>query len=142
MLITLWLCLVANAGIITKQSALKEAQIFRQGKSFVSMEKVDEKGYYIFNTADNQGFVIVGGDDDNPEILVWSDTGSIDLANMPDGLKWLLECYEQTARSHKLLKGGRKLVARAPRQAVQPLLQTRWSQWAPYNNMCPEINGQ
>ena len=142
LLITLWLCLVANAGIITKQSALKEAQSFRQGKSFVSLEKVDDKGYYIFNTADNQGFVIVGGEDDNPEILGWSDTGSIDVANIPDGLKWLLECYEQTARSHRLLKGGRKLVARAPRQAVQPLLQTRWSQWAPYNNMCPEINGQ
>ena len=69
LLITLWVCLVTNAGIISKQSALKEAQSFRGGKSFVSMENVDKKGYYIFNTADNQGFVIVGGDDDNPEIL-------------------------------------------------------------------------
>lgn len=142
LLITLWVCLVTNAGIISKQSALKEAQSFRGGKSFVSMENVDKKGYYIFNTADNQGFVIVGGDDDNPEILGWSDQGSIDVAHMPDGLKWLLSCYEQTARSYKVLKVGRRRVARAPREAVEPLLQTRWSQWTPYNNMCPEINGQ
>lgn len=141
-LITLWVCIIAQAGIITKQSALKEAQRFRSDKSFVSMEQEDEKGYYIFNTVYNQGFVIVGGDDEHPEVLGWSDTGSIDMTRMSDGLKWLLECYEQTARSHRLLNGVRVHAPRAPRQAVHPLLQTRWSQWAPYNNMCPELNGQ
>ena len=140
--ITLWVCIVASAGIITKQSALKEAQRFRNDKAFISMDQEDEKGYYIFNTASNQGFVIVGGDEEHPEVLGWSDTGSIDVTRMSDGLKWLLDCYEQTARSHKLLKGGRVYAPRAQRQAVQPLLQTRWSQWTPYNNMCPEINGQ
>ncbi len=141
-LITLLVCVIAHAGGITKQSALKEAQRFRHDKSFISMDQEDEKNYYIFNTALNQGFVIVGGDEEHPEILGWSDTGSIDVTRMPDGLKWLLDCYEQTARSHRLLMGGRAHAPRAQRQAVQPLLQTRWSQWAPFNNMCPEINGQ
>ena len=142
LIITLWISLVAHAGTITRQSALKEAQRFREDKSFVSFEKVEEKSYHIFNAADNQGFVIIGGNDEEPEIIGWSDTGNIDPGNIPDGLKWLLECYEQTTTASRLMKGGRKLVARAPRQAVQPLLKTRWSQWAPYNDMCPEINGQ
>ena len=141
-LIALWICLVGNAGVISKQSALKEAQRFMEKKSFVSMDKADEKSYFIFNTADNHGFVIVGGNDEEPEVIGWSDTGSIDVAHMPDGLKWLLDCYERTARSHRLLSGGKKSVVHTPRTTVQPLLQTRWNQGTPYNNMCPEIDGK
>ena len=131
---------LANAESVTKEVALKKASLLKPGKNFVPAAEGKEKGYYIFNAAEG-GFVVVSGNDQMPEILGWSDQGNIDPANMPDGLKWLLESYERTARSRSLLTAGQEKKARVTRQAIEPLMQTRWAQWAPYNNQCPEVNG-
>ena len=131
---------LANAENVTKEVALKKANLLKPGKNFVPVVEGKDKGYYIFNAAEG-GFVVVSGSDQMPEILGWSDQGNIDPAHMPDGLKWLLESYERTARSSSLLTGGQEKKARASRKAIEPLMQTRWSQWAPYNNLCPEVNG-
>ena len=112
-----------------------------------------EDAFYIFNATDNDGFVIVSGSEELPEVLGWSDQGSIDPGNMPDGLKWLLSYYEQIVRSRRFIhkqhnpgqgSSAHSLLApsRSARKAVEPLLKTSWSQWAPYNNLCPEYNGK
>ena len=131
---------LTNAENVTKEVALKKASLLKPGKNFVPAAEGKEKGYYIFN-AEEGGFVVVGGNDQMPEILGWSDQGNIDPGHMPDGLKWLLESYERTAKSRSLLTGGQEKKARVSRRAIEPLMQTRWSQWAPYNNLCPEVNG-
>ena len=43
----------------------------------------DTQPYYIFNAENNNGFVIVSGDDRSEDILGYSDTGSIDVNNIP-----------------------------------------------------------
>ena len=126
---------------VTKEAALKKASLLKPGKKFMPAVEGNEKGYYIFNAAEG-GFVVVSGSDQMPEILGWSDQGSIDPANMPDGLKWLLESYERTARSRSMLTGSQEKKARAARKAIEPMLQTRWNQTSPYNNLCPEVNGR
>ena len=126
---------------VTKEAALKKASLLKPGKKFMPAVEGNEKGYYIFNAAEG-GFVVVSGSDQMPEILGWSDQGNIDPANMPDAMKWLLESYERTARSRSMLTGSQEKKARAARKAIEPMLQTRWNQTSPYNNLCPEVNGR
>ena len=127
------LAALTNAENVTKEAALKKASLLKPGKNFVPAVEGKEKGYYIFNAAEG-GFVVVSGSDQMPEILGWSDQGNIDPANMPDAMKWLLESYERTARSRSMLTGGQEKKSRVARKAIEPLMQTRWAQWAPFNN--------
>ena len=55
----------------------------------------DNAPYYIFNSTDGNGFVIISGDDRTDEVLGYSDSGQIDLDNMPDGLAFMLSRYQE-----------------------------------------------
>lgn len=52
----------------------------------------DLPAYYIFNNSSN-GFVIVSGTETAYPILAYSQEGSIDINNLPDGLRYLLNQY-------------------------------------------------
>ena len=88
--------------------------------------------YYIFNSSDNKGFVIVAGDDNAESILGYSESGSFDFDQAPDGLKDLLEAYT------KHLPTSQNTGTRATEwKAVAPMLTTKWGQNYPYNQSCP-----
>lgn len=51
--------------------------------------------YYVFNRGDNQGYVVVAGDDRVMPILAWSDSGELtqeDIENHPS-IKWMYDEY-------------------------------------------------
>lgn len=100
--------------------------------------------YYIFNAETGGGFVIVSGDDRTIPILGYADSGSIQEGAMPEGLKVLLEDYsQQIAGLEDDDASAQGSPRRAPaRHAIAPLIQTKWSQGAPYNKYCPEINSE
>lgn len=156
----LWLLvpLTMWASPVNETEARQRAQAFLQARGKSLSEKpmqmpksrrisVDEP-YYVFNVGSDEGFVIVSGDDRTASILGYADNGSIDLTNLPDGLRYMLdgyaeeiawlkenvsdESYENQARSEV-----RRSVARS---AIAPLIATRWDQGAPYNLLCPEIS--
>ena len=43
--------------------------------------------YYVFNTNDDNGFVIVSGDDRTAEILAYSDNGRFNADEIPDNMR-------------------------------------------------------
>jgi len=104
----------------------------------------DFQPYYIFNAADNAGFVIISGDDRAPKILGYSDRGEFDFNNIPPQLDWLLEEYEKqieslstTASQDPSWQSNSSLGSESG-----ILLETaNWGQGAPYNSQCPIING-
>lgn len=51
--------------------------------------------YYVFNNEGNNGYIIIAGDDRAVPVLGYCDEGSIDPANMPDGLRYMLERYQR-----------------------------------------------
>lgn len=143
---------VANAQKITEQQALLKAQKFMKDKKFsaksTSLKRARAKGiakeeeaFYIFNAEDNNGFVIVSGDERTEEILGYSDEGNVDLNNMPDNMASWLEGY---AEQIKAIRQGApiKRTRSIQGEAVEPLIKTKWGQGWPYNLMCPKINGQ
>ena len=141
------------ANPISWQQAQQNAQAFllQRGKIIgaPSLRQVpvsaSSQDYYVFNIGDNNGYVIASGDDCAPAILGYSDTGAVNIDNMPDNMHWWLDEYArqiQFMRENGLSAscgGGVKSPQLPP---VSPLLTTRWDQVAPYNVFCPvDSNG-
>lgn len=95
-----------------------------------------EAHYYVFNLTDAPGYVIIAGDDIATPVLGYSDNGSFDASNMPDGLRYWLGEYQ---RQLEYLKLHPECARQAPSTStpVKPLLTCNWNQSSPYNNNCP-----
>lgn len=160
LIFTVFACQLAKAKDITPNEALQQAKHFLQNKAShggkgqhapsVALQLSlagTVKDLYVFNTTDNQGFVIVSNDDIATPILGYSDTGSLDLQNIPDNMRAWLQGYADEiawAKQHPSAatpKGKRaQRVAAAVKTPIAPLVQTTWDQGTPYNNLCPEYN--
>ena len=105
--------------------------------------KENEPQYYIYTAKENNGFVIVSGDDALSPIVGYSTENIDENSDMPTVLvEWLNEYsqYVDDVRAGKITPAQRG--AKAGKRAVAPMLQTTWDQTSPYNNLCPEVNGQ
>lgn len=93
--------------------------------------------YYVFNADNNNGFVIIAGDNRLGSVLGYSDSGSFSLDDAPDGLVALMKLYEQymakSTESENVVS-----VTAAGTPAMQPLLgNIEWGQDTPFNSLCP-----
>ena len=116
----LLLSVVATATPISQQQARQRAAAFMAAKG-ISIEEsalvkaprkiqgspTSDASYYVFNATPGQGYVIVSGDNCTESILGYSDKGTFDVNNVPEGLQWLLNMYdEQIRRLNLSLSGG------------------------------------
>ena len=144
-LVCLFSILLTVAAPIDEQSARKLANDFLRGKMpatrslNTSLTRVitgvadgPDAAVYVFNA--DGAFVIVSGDDSTMPVLGYSDKGCYDVKNSPDGLKDLIRYYQQEVKHFSTSTRGETITVHAP---VTPMIQTRWNQSAPYNNMCP-----
>lgn len=104
----------------------------------------NENVLYVFNRGENEGFIIVSGDDavDQP-VLGYCDSGNFDYDNMPAGLQWWIGEYaNEIAQSRRHATSDVSEIRQSLfNKNMGPLVEARWSQDAPYNNMCPEYSG-
>ena len=146
------------AAPVDKNEALQKAQAFMEGinpaasiqapsisKRAKSAAADAQRPYYIFNADENQGFVIVSGDDRSEEILGYSDKGNIDVDNMPEGLQFILDTFESDLKmldeqgftesndAQIVSNTHRKSMAQT-REPVAPLIQTFWTQGSPFKD--------
>lgn len=145
--------LTLNAESVSKSDALKKAQSFMPGRHFVESKSVasaraQESGkpeaFYVFNADNNGGFVVVSGDDRTTEILGYSKTGYLNMEQIPENLKWWLDGYiRQIEALGTSAKPAPKAKSRGAGSwdAIEPLIQTKWNQYYPYNKMCPDYKG-
>lgn len=92
---------------------------------------------YVFSRGD--GFMVLSADDEIPALLGWSDSPYVADNLPPAFMAWMDEICAETAA----LRDGVITVseARAPEkdyEPIAPMCSTRWSQDAPYNDMCPK----
>lgn len=88
--------------------------------------------------------VIVSGDDRTVPVLGYFDSASLNSEVMPDGLRYLLDLYENEIRfMRESGAGGNPVKARREAgTAVSPLLgNITWDQTDPYNLLCPTYFG-
>jgi len=101
--------------------------------------------FYVFNAEDGQGFVIISGEDQMPEVLAYSHTGRFDATNIPPALVSMLDNYMEVVDE---VRNGEMTVEASPRRAeeatpvVGPLCRSQWGQDKPYNTLCPSKDGE
>ena len=147
------------ANPVGKSAALAKARAFMQdvnptatiaeapsGRRAVSAN--GEQPYYVFNAENEQGFVIVSGDDRSQEILGYADNGTLDVDNMPEMLQAMLDGFAEQLKELDE-KGiteavapsrGPNRVMAAGRQPIAPLTTSTWAQGSPWNNKLPNHN--
>ena len=152
--------IVAMANPIGRTAAMQKAQNFMRGINPQAalqtpatprraMGNQSEKPYYIFNAENNQGFVIVSGDDRSEEILGFSDKGFLDVDNLPNGLLYMLDTFEEdlqkldeqgytnTVDAQASSNSRRKAIS-VPKEPIAPLVKTYWTQESPFVDMMTE----
>lgn len=145
----------ATAKPIRKSSAAAKAEKYMFGMSSQSKgmrtqgtgrirsvltTDADDVAYYAFNAADGNGFVIISGDDELPELVGYSKSGSLSADDMSDGLKYYLKCYTEYVRQVRkgLIPAHNEKTDNSYTPVVAPLIKTLWNQAYPYNKYAPE----
>ena len=146
-------CMSTWADEVTEEQALEQAQQFVSSHNTRKLAPTVKaagqvSGLYVFNVS-NGGFVIVSNDDQTVPILGFGESGNIDPDDLPDNMRaWLQGYADQIAwlqsNGSEGDDGSSKSRApqRAAKMAVGPLVQTNWNQGRPYNDLCPEIDGE
>lgn len=84
------------------------------------------EGGYVFTQ--NEEFVMLPANDELPAVIGYGDNA---VGEIPPAMKWLLSTAA-TAQMADVTEHSE----------IKPLIQTKWNQRAPFNNMCPEESGQ
>ena len=156
----------ARAGSITEEQAREKARNFLQTRCSMPSGRrlapsvmprelhstsISERSLYVFNVGDQDGFIIVAGDDRARPILGYADSGTFDGSRMPAALNEMLAIYARQIEMLGQTKAKSDSVSRQVRASrrtsgvmsdVAPLLTTTWDQGSPYNNYCPTLNDQ
>lgn len=156
----LLLCLVLKADPVSRSQALKEAKSFLATKGIdlnsseaayraprkANAQESESSYYYIFNVGNDQGFVIVSGDDRTEQILGYSDTGDFDEENMPEPLKAWLEGYEKEMESivevdaSEFASVSPKRAQEKTKKSIEPMTTSKWGAGHPYNEKTPTVS--
>lgn len=112
----------------------------------VCMEKSQVEStalYYVFNSGDDMGWVIVAGDERcGSPVLGYNLYGHFDYDNVPVNMKGVLDAYRTgVANAISYSTPAPAASTSANRENIAPLLDTQWNQGEPYNLLCPEQDG-
>ena len=149
----------ASANPITPQKAMQLAQEFMVPGHTMNMQvkaqarraqaQSQSSPYYIISRGDNQGFVIVSGDDCLPEVLGYTEQGNFDAATVPPALQDMLDYWQmsveqaqETGTNVTLAKARRApqlYAAGNKRVDIAPFVTSHWHQSSPYNDNCPTL---
>ncbi len=100
--------------------------------------------YYVFNLADNGGFVIISAEDSATPVLGFSFEGNFPAANQPEAMKWMMAGLERELKAAPAIQSSfsessrRGMARKAGAKAAAKNLSTpSWSQEGPFNSMIP-----
>ncbi len=128
-----------NTGTSASKRNLRQANTYPAH----STDSPGNASYYVFNEADNNGFIIVSADSRARTILAYSDHGNIDFDNMPPQLADLLNGYETQIRAIRDSDSAGDGEPRYNLSSVdQVVLETaHYHQGYPYNAKTPLFDG-
>lgn len=141
----------SNSQILTGSTNLELVYKANSNASSTSTSLPQTTFFYVFN-ANEQGFVIVSGDDNVIPILAYSDEGVFDPDNIPPNARKWLEEYKSQIRDvidnnilatkeiqkewTSYINGSTQSTAKDI-ESVNPLVSTKWDQGSYYNALCP-----
>lgn len=111
-----------------------------------SSRKGDTPAFYVFNRGNNEGFVIISGNDNARPILAYSYEGRFEVNEMPDNVKAWMKALEEGVREQGNHPVSRSFTtAREWKEGMKvakeiDLDTPNWDQVHPYNLKCPVVN--
>ena len=95
--------------------------------------------YYAFNIGDNQGYILIAGDDNVASVLGWTTEGRFQVDSLPSNLQaHLRHLQNEIAAGRKQPLGlTAEPVTKATSEQEVVLNTARWGQDLPYNRYCP-----
>ena len=150
----LMMSLVLSAAEISQEQALGNARSFmlqkrgdgliqRRVQGSMNMQAVPTgmSELYAFNI-EGGGYVIASADDRTLPVLGYSLTGSFDASQIPDNMRSWLQGYAEQIKMLGNVSAASVAADDLGLTAIEPLMQTRWGQKAPYNLQTPVVNGK
>jgi len=112
-------------GVSSESTALKLA--YTCADSIATRSLNGNVYYYVFNKGEDNGFVIVSGDDRAKEILGYSDSGNFNSASLPSNFLAWLGFYQKEMKS---LMDQPEAVTTSTVQLNAPAINTRQTTFA------------
>lgn len=135
------IALKALTSLKNVEAGASEANLSNESKSRLGIND-SAPAFYIFNSTDSAGFVIVSGDDAFPSIVGYSDKDIVGTDRpLPDGLHLYLEAYTryvEDVRQGRIEAPVLTEDTAEPTVIVEPLIECEWGQSDPFNYYCPE----
>jgi hypothetical protein len=145
---------IKSAGNVSLKHAVTQPRLRSGVQQPQSGDGAADSLYYIFNIDgdDHKGFVIVSGNDATRPILGYSDNGVYDENNLPPNFAYWLGLLKQelaSATENDLLPSAEveaewqslDFIRKDYYSSGQYLVQTKWAQGTPFNNLCPLVSG-
>lgn len=119
------------------------------------IKSTDQALFYVFNSVNKKGFVMLSADDAVLPVLAYSLEQSFSGENLPDAVVYMLDVYarqinyviandvkpgQQTVSYWADLMSGADVPMLKSVSSVNPLLSTTWNQSPYYNDLCPYDN--
>ena len=109
--------------------------------------------FYVFNVSNDNGFVIISGDDNISPVLAYAEQGAFRVEGMPGNLRGWLQSYQEqivwaiengySATGEIVGEWASLSEGNVPKTAVKKELTTaKWNQDDPFNLLCPLYTGK
>lgn len=140
----------AWAGPVSRDAALRQAEQFLNKQHATAggarlrlapqpkalrEASTEQQHYYVFNVGEDDGFVMVSGDDRTPAIIGYSTQGSFDYDQLPDNVRYWFDEYDRQIAHLDKVPAAR--VSSIERARIAPMLTTLWGQNSPFNDQSP-----
>ena len=121
---------------------------------------IDSSGLFIFNVNENQGFIVISGNDVTIPVLAYGEEGKLEAGKVPDGLMFFLDSYKEQLQylkkypikapniikeewSNLLSDNDLKSSSLNENDTIGPLLDIdsiKWDQRLPFNSALPFLD--
>ncbi len=93
--------------------------------------------YYVFDRGNEEGFIIVSGDDQTIPVLGYTDQGHFDYTQLPPNMVEWLAGYENELEAIRRSNAPIRRANIPKHDPVEQLCTSKWNQGSPYNDSCP-----
>lgn len=120
-------------------SALLRNRTLRSAVPMLTLKAGGEPTLYVFS--DEKGCIVASAESETQALLGYVDTPVASESDMPEAMRYWLDYYSNEIRQLREGKVIHRIVAADEDFAsVEPFVQTKWNQSAPYNNLCPMLD--
>lgn len=134
---------VAQTMPIKSKGTGGKAQMLREIHQHDVLPETSGTQLYMYDIGSNGGYVVVSASGQGPEVLAYSDRGSIGGGHLPGAMRTMLMSYAAEIRaaasspSSEMTRAASQSTAIPLHDAIAPIISCQWGEEAPYNQMCP-----